>query len=99
MVGRSDWENQVWVYHSWHSCDKFTKFREINVFWKKCENNKSIVCTVWKTAIKSDHDFCAKINIFSVKSTLLLKAVLECWFDGIFERDRVFYYFSTLCES
>ena len=28
--------------------------------------------TVWKSAIKRDHDFYGKINIFSVKSTFLL---------------------------
>ena len=44
----------------------------------------SAVFTVWKSAIKSDHHFCAKINIFSVKSTFLLKKLLKSWFDEIF---------------
>ena len=33
--------------------------------------------TVWKTTIKCDHYFYGKINIFSVKSTLLLKKLLK----------------------
>ena len=46
--------------------------------------------TVWKSAIKSDHDFCGKINIFFVKSTLLDKEVTkELISRKIFERDRV----------
>ena len=42
---------------------------------------------VWKSTIKSDHDFRGKINIFSVKSTFLLKKLIS---RKIFERDRVF---------
>ena len=34
--------------------------------------------------IKSDHDFCGKINIFPVKSTFLLKKLLMSWFHGKF---------------
>ena len=38
---------------------------------------------VWKSTIKSDHDFSGKINTFSVKSTFLLKKLLKNWFHGI----------------
>ena len=41
-------------------------------------------CTVWKNTKKSDHDFCGNINIFSVKSTSLLKISLWSWFHGKF---------------
>ena len=34
----------------------------------------------WRINIKSDHEFCGKINIFTVKSTLLLKKLLKSWF-------------------
>ena len=41
-------------------------------------------CTEWKSAIKSDHDFCAKINIFTKEVTKELTS------RKFFERDRVF---------
>ena len=39
---------------------------------------------VWKSAIKSHHDFCGKMNSFSVKSTFLLNKLLNTnsWFHG-----------------
>ena len=42
--------------------------------------------TVWKSRKKHDHDHCfyGKINIFSVRSTFLLKKLLKSWFHGNF---------------
>ena len=41
------------------------------LIWRKNTWNQLFTqCSVWKNAIKCDHDFCAKINIFSFKSTI-----------------------------
>ena len=47
--------------------------------------------TVWKNAIKCDHDFCAKINIFFRQINMFTKEVTkELISRKIFERDHVF---------
>ena len=40
--------------------------------------------TAWKSTIKLDHEFYGKINIFSVKSTFLLKKLLKSSFPFFF---------------
>ena len=40
--------------------------------------------TVWKRAIKRDHDLYGKNNIFSVKSMFLLQKLVKSWFHEIF---------------
>ena len=47
-------------------------------------NFHAVPSTVWKSTIKCDHDFCVKINIFSVKSTFLLRKLLKNWFHEFF---------------
>ena len=63
----------LWVY-------KNEKFTATQAFFRQINLEQSSVITVWKSAIKRDHDFYGKINIFSVKSTFLLKKLLNSWF-------------------
>ena len=51
---------------------------------------------MWKSAIKSHHDFGVKINSFSVKSTFLLNKLLRRSFHGIFPSNQRFYRISYL---
>ena len=62
------------------------KLREFSPtqFWQKFRESNGFTITVWKNAMKCDHDFCAKINIFSVKSSFLIKKLLKSWFHGKF---------------
>ena len=53
-----------------------------------------------KSTIKRDHHFSGTINIFSVKSTVLLKKLLKGWFHEIFwawSHFTVFFLLSLLC--
>ena len=80
---------EIWVKcHNFHEFYvnqlQKTLFNLFSRIFREIKFKKSCKSTVWKSAIKSDHDFCAKINIFSVKSTLLLKKLLKSWFDGKF---------------
>ena len=52
--------------------------------------------TVWKSTIKHDQCFYGKINIFSVKSTVLLKKSLTNRFDEIICRWEQICHFSIL---
>ena len=68
----------------------FKFFSKTCLFQSQFTNFFSLLsfCTVWKSTIKCDHDFYGKINIFSVKSTFLLKKLLRSWFHEFFLRDH-----------
>ena len=53
--------------------------------------------SVWKSTIKRDHDFYKKITIFRSNQRFYYRSYQRVDFTEIFERDRVLWYFSTLC--
>ena len=64
----------IWIRYLYVKSKQFSKIRII------CAHRTQL----WKNTTKSDHNFCGKINIFSVKSTFLPKKILRSWFHGKF---------------